>query len=211
MNTYATLQSFVADFLARDDLTTQIKTFISLAEQRMSRELDIALLERVARATAIANQQFVSLPTDLRSIREVATIDADGARVVLQYITPAQLDVRKRDGSTPSKIEQYSITANDLELYAPPTDTTTLEIVYNEGLDELSDSNTANTLLTRHGDCYLHGTLKAAFDFLQDEQRSIYHDAQFTRCLAEIDRDSDKQRFGSNDLQIRRAPENSVY
>ena len=39
----------------------------------------------------------------------------------------------------------------------------------------------------------------------------MYHDAQFTRCLAEIDRDSDKQRFGSNDLQIRRAPENSVY
>ena len=33
MNTYAELQSFVADFLARDDLTTQIRTFVRLAEQ----------------------------------------------------------------------------------------------------------------------------------------------------------------------------------
>ena len=210
MNTYAELQSFVADFLARDDLTTQIRTFVRLAEQRMSRELDIALLETTTQLAVTANATTTALPTDLRSIREVAKIDADGTRTNLSYLTPSQFDLRIRDAGQ-AQTEFYTIVANNIKLAAVPSADLTLELVYNEGVAQLSDTATSNTLLTRHGDCYLHGTLKAAFDFLQDEQRSMYHDAQFTRCLAEIDRDSDKQRFGSNDLQIRRAPENSVY
>jgi hypothetical protein len=210
MQTYSSLQSFVADFLARDDLTTQIPTFISLAEQRMSRELQIALLERVAQSNVSANQQFIALPTDLRGIRELARVDADGTRTALRYLTPAQLDVRKLDGTNPTATTHYSISANDIELYAVPTAETTIEIIYDEGVKQLSSTVTTNTMLTRHGDAYLHGTLKYAFDFLQDEQRSMYHDAQFTRCLAEIDRDSDKQRFGQ-DLQVRRANESSVF
>ena len=34
---YTQLKSTIADFLARDDLTSQIPTFIQLAEGRMSR------------------------------------------------------------------------------------------------------------------------------------------------------------------------------
>ena len=209
MNTYAELQSFVADFLARDDLTEQTKTFIRLAEQRMSRELDIALLETTTQLAVTANATTTALPTDLRSIREVAKI-VDGTRTNLSYLTPAQFDVRVRDAGQ-SETEFYTIVANNIKLAAVPTADLTLELIYNEGVAQLSDSNTTNTLLTRHGDAYLHGTLKQAFDFLQDEQRSVYHDAQFTRCLAEIDRDSDKQRYGNADLQIRRRNESAVF
>lgn len=209
MQNYNELQSFIADFLARDDLATQIPTFISLAEQRMSRELQIALLERAARADVLAGQQFISLPTDLRGIRDVAKIDADGKRVSLRYLTPAQLDHSKQDSGQPTDAVYYSITANDIELFAIPTAAFQLEIIYDEGVDKLSDSRITNTMLTRHADAYLHGSLKCAFDFLQDEQRSVYHDAQFTRCLAEIERDSEKQRFGTADLQIRRTRKNA--
>ena len=209
MNTYSELQSFVADFLARDDLTTQIKTFVRLAEQRMSRELDIALLETTTQLAVTANSTTTALPTDLRSIREVAKI-VDGVRTNLSYLTPAQYDVRIRDAGQ-TQTEFYTIVANNIKLAAVPTADLTLELIYKEAVAQLSDSATSNTLLTRHGDCYLHGTLKQAFDFLQDEQRSVYHDAQFTRCLAEIDRDSDKQRYGNADLQVRRRNEQAVF
>ena len=209
MNTYSELQAFVADFLARDDLSTQIRTFVRLAEQRMSRELDIALLETTTQLAVTANTTTTALPTDLRSIREVAKI-VDGVRTNLSYLTPAQYDVRIRDAGQ-TQTEFYTIVANNIKLAAVPSADLTLELVYNEGVAQLSDSATSNTLLTRHGDCYLHGTLKQAFDFLQDEQRSVYHDAQFTRCLAEIDRDSDKQRYGNADLQIRRRNEQAVF
>jgi hypothetical protein len=39
---YATLQTAVADFMARADLTVQIPTFIQLAESRMNRDLRLA-------------------------------------------------------------------------------------------------------------------------------------------------------------------------
>jgi len=206
---YNELQTFISDFLARDDLTTQIPTFISLAEQRMSRELQIALLERAARADVYAEQQFIVLPPDLRGIRDVAKIDSEGKRISLRYLTPAQLDTSKQDSGQPTDTVYYSITANDIELFAIPTAAFQLEIIYDEGVDQLSDSRLTNTMLTRHGDAYLHGALKAAFDFLQDEQRAMYHDAQFTRCLAEVERDSKKQRYGTADLQIRRSRANA--
>lgn len=210
MNSYTELQAFVADFLARDDLGTQIPTFIKLAEQRMSRELQVALLERVARASVIKGQQFVNMPTDLRSIRELAKVDADGTRKGLEYLSPPQLNVRKNDGYTPADTISYTITANDFELFPAPAAAFTLEIIYNESVAALSDSNPTNTMLTRHGDCYLHGSLKHAFDFLGDEQRAVYHDSQFVRAMAEIEEDSNKQRYGVSDLQIRRAVENDI-
>jgi len=202
MQNYGTLKSFIADFLARDDLTSQIGTFITLTEQRMSRELDIALLERTTQSSVSAGQQFVSLPTDLRSIREVAYIDG-GTRQGLHYLSPSQLDERKRSTTTDA-LAYYSITANELELLAPPSKALTLEFVYNEGVAALTDSEPTNTVLARHGDCYLQGALHQAFAFLQDEQRAQYHDALFTRALAEIKKDSDRLRFGTSDLQIRR-------
>ena len=209
MRNYTELQSFIADFLARDDLGTQITTFISLAEQRMSRELNIALLERVARADVVASQQFIALPTDMRSIREVATIDG-AERKSLRYLTPAQLDERKRNTTT-SGVDYYSITANDIELCGIPTKALRLEIVFNEGVSSLGSATPTNTILTRHGDAYLHGALHQAFSFLQDESRAQYHDALFTRALAEVVKDSNNQRFGTADLQIRRAYDGVDY
>lgn len=209
MDNYTELKAFIADFLARDDLTTQIPTFVSLAEQRMSRELQIALLEATAQIAVSANASTADLPTDLRSIREVAMIDADNDRTVLEYVTPSQWNTRDQD-ATQTKTEFYTVVANQIKLMATPSAAITLEITYNGGVAALSDAAPTNTMLTRHGDAYLHGSLKQAFDFLQDEQRSIYHDAQFTRCLAEIDRDSDKQRFG-NDLQVRRSTPTRAY
>ena len=209
MDNYTELKAFIADFLARDDLTTQIPTFVSLAEQRMSRELQIALLEATAQIAVSANASTADLPTDLRSIREVAMIDADNDRTVLEYVTPSQWNTRDQDANQ-TKTEFYTIVANQIKLIATPSAAITLEITYNGGVAALSDAAPTNTMLTRHGDAYLHGSLKQAFDFLQDEQRSIYHDAQFTRCLAEIDRDSDKQRFG-NDLQVRRSTPTRAY
>ena len=209
MDNYTELKAFIADFLARDDLTTQIPTFVSLAEQRMSSELQIALLEATAQIAVSANASTADLPTDLRSIREVAMIDADNDRTVLEYVTPSQWNTRDQDANQ-TKTEFYTVVANQIKLMATPSAAITLEITYNGGVAALSDAAPTNTMLTRHGDAYLHGSLKQAFDFLQDEQRSIYHDAQFTRCLAEIDRDSDKQRFG-NDLQVRRSTPTRAY
>ena len=69
ITTYSELKTAVANFLARSDLTTQIPDFITLAEARMSRELETRTQEKRAQASTAASDEYISLPTDLRKVR----------------------------------------------------------------------------------------------------------------------------------------------
>ena len=86
ITTYTELKTAIANFLARSDLTDRIPEFISLAESRMSRELETRSQEKRATALTTSGDEFISLPTDLRRIRLVknntSTVE------VLDYATP---------------------------------------------------------------------------------------------------------------------------
>jgi len=71
ISTYSELQTAIANFLARSDLTAQIPDFIKLAESRMSRELETRSQEKRAQATVAAGDEFVARPTDMREVRQV--------------------------------------------------------------------------------------------------------------------------------------------
>ena len=90
IGTFAELKTAIANFLARDDLTDRIPEFISLAEARMGRELGTRSQTKRATATLTASDAYVSLPTDLRSIREVKLNTSPIE--VLEYYTPNALD-----------------------------------------------------------------------------------------------------------------------
>ena len=51
INTYATLQTAVANWLDRSDLTDRIPEFIALAEARMHRTLRLAIMLNVDQTT----------------------------------------------------------------------------------------------------------------------------------------------------------------
>ena len=85
ITTYSELQTAIADFLARTDLTNDIKNFISLAEARMSRELSTRSQEKRVTASTVADDEFISLPTDLREIR-VIKLNSSPQRVLRSII-----------------------------------------------------------------------------------------------------------------------------
>jgi hypothetical protein len=86
LDTYSNLQTSIANFLARDDLTTNIPDFISLAEARMSRELDTRSQEASTTISTVAGTESYALPTDLREIR-VVKLNNNPNRV-LDFATP---------------------------------------------------------------------------------------------------------------------------
>ena len=57
ITTYATLQTAIANFLARSDLTAQIPDFITMAEARMNRELETRAQEKRSTATLVAGDK----------------------------------------------------------------------------------------------------------------------------------------------------------
>jgi len=192
-STYSELKTSIANFLARDDLTSQIPDFIRLAEARMSRELDARSMEKRATATTVAGDGYISLPTDLREIRNVQ-LNTDPVKT-LEYYTVQMINTDYA-GQGQGKPKAYSIVGTEILLKPTPDAAYTLEIVYGENVQALSDEDTNNTILLRHPDAYLYGSLMNAYTYLMDEARASQYDQLFTRIMGEIIRDTEKARYG---------------
>ena len=197
--TYSDLQTAIANFLARTDLTAQIPDFIKLAESRMSRELETRSQEKRVRATLTSGNEYISLPVDLREVREVKLNTAP--LTVLQYKSPSQLD---SDLSTTGlgKPIAYSVVGDELKLRPVPDTGYVAEIIYIGDITPLSSTTATNNILTRHPDAYLSGALVEAYTYLMDEQRAQIYDQKFSRCIEEIRKDEQRAHYGTGTLQI---------
>lgn len=199
ISNYTDLQTSVANTLARTDLTSQIPDFIALAEARLSRELETREQEKRAQATLTANSEYISLPTDMREIREVKLNTAPN--IVLEYMSPVALDNTYPQTGTGRPVA-YSIVGVEMKIRPIPDDNYTAEIIYIGGLTPLSSTVSTNTMLTRHPDAYLTGSLVEAYLYLMDDQRAQLYDQKFTRIIEEIRKDEQRAHYGSGTLQI---------
>lgn len=197
---YSELKTSIANFLARDDLTTQIPDFISLAESRMSREMNARSQEKRATATLVSGDAYVSLPTDLRSIRLVKLNTSP--KEVLEYYTPAKLDELYASNAQ-GKPRAYTIIGGEIKFAPEPDSSYTAEIVYQEGVPDLSDINTTNEILTRHPDAYLYGSLAAASVYLMDDQKTTVYEQLFTRAIDEVKREEERSKQAGSALQMK--------
>ena len=77
-----------------------------------------------------------------------------------------------------------------------------IEILYVGAVPALTDSNTTNTILSRHPDAYLYGSLASAYQYLMDNTRQAQYDALFTRALNEIKLDDESSKFGGAAPQV---------
>ena len=197
---YSDLKASIANFLARSDLTDEIPDFISLCEARMSRELDSRSQEATTQITTVASTESYTLPTNFREVR-VVKIDKSPVKV-LHSLSPNDLYTQysSTGNGTP---EAFSIIGEKLYLRPVPDSEMTIDVLYGGSVSALSDSNTTNTLLTRHPDSYLYGSLVAAHTFLLDEARASQYDALFSRSLDEIQKDADQSRYSSGGLAMK--------
>jgi len=201
IGSYNDLKTSIANFLARDDLTNQIPDFITLAEARMSRELETREQEKRATATLTAGDEYIALPTDLREVREVK-LNTSPTKV-LSYFSPTGLDTQYSSNGQ-GKPEGYSVVGLEMKLRPIPDSAYTAEIVYIGSLPSLSTSSTT-TLFLRSPDLYLYGSLAEAYSYLLDEARANQYDAKFTRILEEIKVDEQRSHYGTGSLQIKSA------
>jgi len=203
VDTYNNLKLAIADFLARDDLTSQIPDFITMAEARMSRELETRSQEKRATASTVAGNEYLALPTDLREVREVKLNTTP--LTVLSYYSPSALDTKFSSGGQ-GKPLGYSIVGDEIKLRPVPDAVYTLEIVYIGTVVALSATNQTNNILSRSPDAYLYGSLAEAYAFLLDEARAAQYMQRFTLALEQIKVDEQRSHYGTGSLFI-----SSVY
>ncbi len=197
ITTYTELKTAVDNWLARTDLSGRSPEFITLAEARMNRELETRSQEKRTTATLVASDAYVSLPTDLRRIREVRLNTSP--ITVLNYHSPHAID-REYPSTGTGKPVAYSIIGTEIYFRPTPDSGYTAEIMYVADIDALGDATATNNILARHPDAYLHGALAEAFGYLMDDQRRGFHDAHFGQAIAAIKTDEDKAKYGSGAL-----------
>jgi|TARA_Y100000310_G_scaffold1753_1_gene2216 hypothetical protein len=168
IGTYAELQTAVANWLDRDDLTNRITEFITLCETRFNRELRIRAMETTATDTTVAGTRSYALPTGYLQGR-VFSLNTTPI-TMLEYLAPEMMD-RLWAGSRTGKPLAYTIVGNNYNLGPGPDAAYTVELVYYKSFDALSDSATTSTMLTNNPDVYLYGSLLEAEPFLQNDAR----------------------------------------
>ena len=174
--TYAELKTQIASFLNRSDLTSNLDTFIDNTEAELNRRLRTA--DMIKRATATAENQYLSLPTDWLEAINIEITSNDYRPLMQQSIESLDIYRQANNNSTGQPV-YFSIVDNTLELAPTPDQSYTLQLTYYASIDALSDSNTTNFVATTHPDVYLYGALKHASIFLMEDERVPLFTQQF--------------------------------
>jgi len=203
LSNYSELQSSIANWLNRSDLTTEITgDFIVLTEKDFNSKLRIRKMVESDSSFSI-NAETVALPSGFLQVRDLFILSG-GTKYALTYMTPPQMDQIK-GSSTSGMPVAYTIIGDNFR-FAPTPDTTyTGTLNYFKSFDPLSDSNTTNYILTNHPAIYLYGSLYHAANFLGgvEPARLQQWQGMYTTALERLERNDREDQFSGSPLQIR--------
>jgi Sec7-like guanine-nucleotide exchange factor len=210
--TYSELKTNIANFLNRSDLTNQLDFFIDATEAEFNRRLRVK--DMIKRATATADAQYISLPTDWLEAINVQ-IDGNNFSPLFQQSIESLDIYRKSVDNVTNQPIYYALVDNTIELAPTPDSNYTLQLTYYGTIDALSDTNTSNFISTSYPDAYLYGALKHASIYLMEDDRVALFTSQFEKALEEMRMEQEKAEFGKGSLMQRRKtygkPGKSIY
>lgn len=165
ISNYATLQTAIADYLARDNLTSYIPNFVQNTENKLSRRLNLRN-EETALNLAISSGA-ASVPSDFKALK-FAYYDQAPAQL-LQWVPIEQLyrDYPNRSsGSTPKLISREGSSF----VFGPSSVDGTLKGIYYAKQDPLRDTD-SSWYVTNVLDVLLYGSLLEATPFIIGDER----------------------------------------
>lgn len=197
LTNYSELKASIAEFLNRDDLTSIIPTFISLAEAQINRGVRHWKMEN--RAVATVDEQYLSRPGDwIETVR--MTVSADTVRTV-DFISRSALSDRRASQLGATGVPRfYSNSEAAFELYPTPDGPYEIETLYLQKIPALSDSNPTNWLLTDHPDIYLYAALVHSAPYLQEDARAATWAQMYGAAVQAANQSSEKAKYSGSGL-----------
>lgn len=184
LDTYSGLKTTIADYLNRDDLTSVIPSFITLAEAKFNRKL--RMRQMIKRATATIDTQYFAYPADWLQAKEF--ILNTNPITYMEFVTDKQAnELRQNQIIATGKPSYYTIIGTQIEVIATPDTGYTGELTYYGKISALSDSNTSNWLLAYAPDLYLYGALLEAAPYLKDDERLGTWSTLYTNSLGDME------------------------
>ena len=199
IGTYSELQTAVANWLDRDDLTARIPEFITLAETRFNRLLRLRSMESKYTANTVAGQRNLALPTSYIQMRNFQV--NTNPLTTLSYVTPEIYD-RLWGGSTSGTPKFYTILANEVSFGPIPATVMQVEMLFYKKFDNLSVTTTTNSLLTDAPDVYLYGAMMEAEPFIMNDERVALWATSLSKAIQEMQEQDNKDRHSGSALRV---------
>lgn len=196
---YSDLQSTIADYLARADLTAQIPSFIQLAETRLRRDLRIRQMLKVVTTTTLAGDSTVELPSDFLQMRDlhIATNPVQS----VEYQSPSNF--YRNTASTVTGVPmQYTILAQEFQFAPSPDSNYTLQMMYYAAPPYLTNTNASNVFLAVCPDLLLYGALGEAEPYLMNDARLDTWASMYDRGLASLTVSDDQAEWSGSPISI---------
>lgn len=192
--TYADLQTQVANWLGRTELTANIPDFVTLFEAWVNRRLQIRQQDTTATLTTVLGS--VALPTDYLSWRRLTW--SGSTTIELSYRTPSGLRLLHPQISVGIPVD-FSIEGANL-ITADQDDTASaFKFEYFQKTAALSGA--LNWLMVAHPDAYLFGTLTEAYGFQKDAENMALWGSRRNDVFDEIER-LDKKTRGPSAITV---------
>jgi hypothetical protein len=194
ISTYAELQTAVANWINRTDLTDRIKEFIALGEARINRDLRIRAMEAALSETMSSG--VVAVPSDYLDLK-YAYIDGTPTRK-LEYKTSEYIYDHYPTRSATSKPHFIAEDAGNFIFGAFPDSDYTVKGTYYKSLPALSDSNTTNWFTANASDLLLWAACLEAMTYTMEDERIELFAARYSAVKDEIQKAENRaKRAGS--------------
>ena len=197
---YDTLQTTIANYLARSDLTASIPEFIRLAEDRLSRDLRIRQTLKLVTTTTTGGTATVELPADFVAMKDIHISSSDPIQTVnFQSTSNFFRNTRATASGIPTF---YTLLGSEFQFAPIPDGTYTVQMLYFFKPDYLSSTVSSNLWLANTPDLLLYAALGEAEPFLMNDERIATWAALYDRGVNSLTKSDAESEFPAQPLSI---------
>lgn len=200
LSTYSDLQTSIANYLARSDLTSIIPDFITLAENRLRRELRIRQMLKSVTTVTVASDATVEIPSDFLQVRDFVVMT--NPIQPMSYSSPSALSNNPRTSQI-GVPKSYTILATEFQVTPAPDGVYTLKLLYYSAPTYLSSNNTTNVFLTTAPDGLLYGALVEAEPYLMNDARINTWGSMYDRAISSLTKSDEEGQYSGVPLAIK--------
>jgi hypothetical protein len=193
ISNYTELQSAVASWSYRTDLTALIPDFIALCESDMRTRLKMTDLEAIATIPLTAG--VGALPVGYGGHRAVYS-EGDLKRP-LKYLPPDRFNASENLAGLPTYF-----TATGGNIYVSPAGDGNVVMTYKAKLLPLTTLSPTNYVLTNYPDAYLHGSLVQLHIYTKDNESLVTSMKVYEDAMARVVRDNNERKY-AGPLEVR--------
>jgi hypothetical protein len=197
LDTYAGLQTSIANWADRTDLNAFIPDFIHLTEARFNRVLRLRAMEQSQFAETVGGESNYALPTNFLQMREFRLNQEP--TVSLRYVSPEIFESWNLGSGQPSF---YTIIANEIRIGPTPAGAYEMEMLFWRRFPALTTTAPTNWMLENAPDVYLYGSLLELEPFIQNDARIAVWGAGYTNAIESIQSADDKDRHSGSALTV---------